>query len=185
MPGMGRSCTGEPYVGQSIRTPSVRSALPDFIDAGGCRRYIHSRQTPQGGFCFYRYPSWGVEEPNAPDTWAALASLALLDETPRHAQLITKWLREQQDGNGGFPTLIIAEAVLEALRLLDAMPVVEPQDYLSRQASRMASAYTDTMDPAAWLGSVHRYVRLLRNSGLPFHALEGQACTGNHDSAAA
>ena len=45
------------------------------IDAEACYRYTLSRQTEEGGFCFYAYPEWRVAEPNALDTQAAVAIL--------------------------------------------------------------------------------------------------------------
>lgn len=45
------------------------------LDKDGIFRYVLSRQTPKGGYSYYRTPAWGVEEPNAPDTLAALECL--------------------------------------------------------------------------------------------------------------
>ncbi len=45
--------------------------------------YLRSRQSPDGGFCFYRWQ--GIEEPTLHDTWHAIAALTLLGvEVPRH-----------------------------------------------------------------------------------------------------
>jgi len=38
---------------------------------------VIGRRTPEGGYCFYRTPEWGVEEPDARDTLAALKTLRL------------------------------------------------------------------------------------------------------------
>ena len=47
--------------------------------------YLRSRQSPAGGFCFYRWR--GLDEPNLFDTWHALAALRLLGaEVPRAGQ---------------------------------------------------------------------------------------------------
>ncbi|OOG28842.1 hypothetical protein B1C78_00465 [Thioalkalivibrio denitrificans] len=42
--------------------------------------YLRSRQSPSGGYCFYR--AMGVEEPNLHDTYYALAGLHLAGEAP-------------------------------------------------------------------------------------------------------
>lgn len=51
-------------------------------------QYLRSRQSPDGGFCFYRWG--GVEEPSLADTWHAVASFALLGVTvPRRDDVVT------------------------------------------------------------------------------------------------
>lgn len=45
--------------------------------------YLYGRQSPSGGFCFYRW--MGVEEPTLRDTWHAVSALTLIGaEVPRH-----------------------------------------------------------------------------------------------------
>jgi hypothetical protein len=51
-------------------------------------RYLLGRQSPTGGFCFYR--SEYLDEANLFDTWHAVAALALLNELSPHSS-----------GNGG------------------------------------------------------------------------------------
>ena len=61
------------------------------VARAGAVRYLRGRQSPNGGFCFYR--SQYVEEPNLSDTHHAVAALRLLGaEIPRRAAL-TKYLR--------------------------------------------------------------------------------------------
>jgi hypothetical protein len=52
--------------------------------------------TPHGGYCFYRTPEWGVEEPNAPDTLAALASLRIVGVDPPELETTVRRLRGLQ-----------------------------------------------------------------------------------------
>jgi hypothetical protein len=93
-------------------------------------RYLHGRRTPEGGYCFYRTPQWAVEEPNAPDTLAALESLKLVDvDIPAPAQT-GDWLRGLQDERGGYPTLTIGWAALRALDLLTMEPKSSPDQWL-------------------------------------------------------
>jgi hypothetical protein len=49
------------------------------LDREAAGRYVLGRRTPAGGYSFYRTPEWGVEEPNAPDTLAAIESLRLTE----------------------------------------------------------------------------------------------------------
>jgi hypothetical protein len=42
------------------------------------RQYLADRQSPNGGFCFYRWQ--GIEESNLHDTWHAVAGVTLLGE---------------------------------------------------------------------------------------------------------
>ncbi len=83
-------------------------------------RYIRGRQTPEGGFSFYR--SWGVEEPSPADTYYALAALSLLGGEPLDRDGCLRWLQSRQDAGGNFPGLIAAWQVLRALDTLGALP---------------------------------------------------------------
>ncbi|HVM65123.1 MAG TPA: hypothetical protein VMU14_09705, partial [Acidimicrobiales bacterium] len=78
------------------------------------------RRTVTGGYCFYRVAAWGVEEPNAPDTLAALESLRLLRTPPPGATATVQWLRDLQSADGGYPTRVIGWAALRGLDVLGA-----------------------------------------------------------------
>lgn len=56
-----------------------------------CQRalaYLRNKQSPEGGFCFYR--TAGVEEPNLADTYHAVRTFRLLEHTPpRQEQIVT------------------------------------------------------------------------------------------------
>jgi hypothetical protein len=131
------------------------------IDIDACYRYILSRQTRQGGFCFYTHPEWGVEEPNAPDTWAALEVIAKLGRpTPKPLRCIA-WLRAQQDGFGRYPTLTIGNAVLKALRRLRAEPERDPRPFLLEASEGLQLAVPNAGRGEGWLLSALQCVELL------------------------
>lgn len=92
------------------------------LDRPAVARYVAGRRVPGAGYCFYRTPAWGVEEPNAPDTFAALRSLGLLDEPVPEPAQTAGWLRSLQGGDGSYPTLTIAWAALRGLDELAAVP---------------------------------------------------------------
>ena len=101
------------------------------LDREAAGRYVLGRRTPSGGYSFYRTPEWGVEEPNAPDTLAALECLHLLDIPVPEPELTGSWLRTLQDGRGGYPTLTIGWATLRALALLGIAPDRSPGSWLA------------------------------------------------------
>lgn len=54
------------------------------------RNYLLGRQSPSGGFCFYR--TGCLEEPSLSDTWYATASLRLLGELPPHQDALVNFV---------------------------------------------------------------------------------------------
>ena len=96
------------------------------FDIGAVGAYVLSRRTPTGGYCFYRTPAWGVEEPNAPDTFAALESLRLLGLEVPEPDLTRTWLRSLQDDQGGFTTLTVGWAALRGARTPPRWPTSIP-----------------------------------------------------------
>lgn len=104
------------------------------------RHYVLSRMTPEGGYSFYRVPAWGVEEPNAPDTLAALESLRLLGVRPPEPDGTVRYLRRLQQHDGGYPSLTIGWAAISALRLLSSRPERSPDEWIARWAGAMRNA---------------------------------------------
>lgn len=100
------------------------------LDWAAAGRYVLGRRTPEGGYCFYRTPQWGLEEPNAPDTLAALESLSLLGIDIPASGRTARWLRSLQDGSGSYPTLTIGWAALRALEVLAVEPACAPDRWL-------------------------------------------------------
>lgn len=160
------------YSGDKDTLTGTEPKYFDDIDVAGVRRYLMSRQTPAGGFCFYRYGPWRVEEPNALDTWAAIASLQRLGVVIPSQDRTIAWLRDQQADDGGFQSLLIGEAVLSALHLLQAEPVRDPRQFLIQWAERISHADIKAGDPEAWLHNVQRCLRLLKLYSLSLSALQ-------------
>lgn len=99
-----------------IDPPSWRGPLARVVDRA-CA-YLLERQSPRGGFCFYR--STYSDEPNLSDTWHAVATLAALGrEVPdreRHARFVsTMPLQEQASG------------LQNRVRVLDLLAWADPQ----------------------------------------------------------
>jgi hypothetical protein len=136
------------------------------IDADACYEYIVGRQTLDAGFCFYSYHDWGVEEPNAPDTYAAVASLGLLDRPVPRRAAVADWLKAEQDPDGGFRTLTIAHATLKALRLLGEAPLRDPSPFLEEIARTYGLTDPTGREPSGWLSNALRCVELWRDHGL-------------------
>jgi hypothetical protein len=103
---------------------------PKCFDRAAIGRYVLGRRTPEGGYCFYRTPQWAVEEPNAPDTLAALESLKLLVADIPMPEQTGDWLRGLQNETGGYPTLTIGWAALRALDVLTIQPKFSPDQWL-------------------------------------------------------
>jgi len=109
----------------------VTAALTVSLDREAAGRYVLGRRTPSGGYSFYRTPEWGVEEPNAPDTLAALECLRLLEIPVPEPELTGAWLRTLQNDDGGYPTLTIGWATLRALAILGDKPDRSPASWLA------------------------------------------------------
>lgn len=142
------------------------------IDVEGCRHYVLDRQTPAGGFCFYRYGLWGVEEPNAVDTCAAIASLVLLECAVPQLDDVVTWLHSLQDRSGGYASVVIADAALGALHRLGLAPSRDPRGYLQGAAARIGLFDPCLFDPrvrewSGWLADAHRCLRWWRAYGMP------------------
>jgi len=129
---------------------------PGSLDRAAIGRYVLGRRTPEGGYCFYRTPQWAVEEPNAPDTLAALESLRLLDADIPVPQQTGDWLRGLQDERGGYPTLTIGWAALRALDILTAEPKFSPDQWLGARLG----AFCDCDGPRDWRAAIVDAVHL-------------------------
>jgi hypothetical protein len=103
---------------------SSRTTLIDRVLAA---HDLPSRQTPEGGYFYYRVPEWGVEEPNAPDTYAALVSLRLLAVPLPACDRTIQRLRSLRLTCGGYPTLTIDRSALCALEMTGSQPLRLPR----------------------------------------------------------
>lgn len=133
-----------------VTTCSALPAATPTLDRQAALRYVLSRRTPEGGYCFYRTPGWGVEESNAPDTLAALESLRLLGAEPPGPERTSRFLRGLQNEDGDYPTLTIGWAALRGLDMLAAEPRRSPVVWLRRRVGVLLQR------PAAreWSGAV-------------------------------
>lgn len=138
----------------------------DGIDVEACYRYTRSRQTRQGGFCVYLYRAWGVEEPNTPDTHAAVAILRLLDRTVPEVERCIGWLQAQQDSAGGYPTLVIGSAALKTLQLLGGQPLRDPCRFLKHQARVLHLTNPAHLQFPGQLASAWQCIALWQDYGL-------------------
>lgn len=145
----------------SGRTARDPGALLDLEAVG---RYVLGRRTPQGGYSFYRVPEWNVEEPSAPDTLAALDSLAILRIDPPEPEQTAGWLGGLQDSDGGYPTWTIGWAVLRSLELLGATPRRSPDVWLRSWAEGSGQS-EGARDWRAALQDELRLAELLQLSG--------------------
>lgn len=100
-----------------------------LIDHEAAARYVVGRQGASGGYSFYRTPEWGIDEPNAPDTSAALSAFRRLGVAAPRRDTTIAYLRALQDLDGGFPTPVIGHAVLSGLAALDATSLRSPKDW--------------------------------------------------------
>jgi hypothetical protein len=144
---------------------------PECLDRAAIGRYVLGRRTPDGGYCFYRTPQWAVEEPNAPDTLAALESLKLLDADIPVPQQTGEWLRGLQDASGGYPTLTIGWAALRALDVLTVQPKLSPDQWLRGRLE----AICDREGPREWRAAIIDAVHLCELTRLRLDALRGSA----------
>lgn len=82
-----------PSAGQPVPPPPALCTRASAA-AERAKRYLFGRQSPNGGFCFYRW--LGVDEPTLHDTWHAVAALTLLAVEVPHRDDVVAFLR-------GFP----------------------------------------------------------------------------------
>ena len=88
-------------------------------------QYISERRCSSGGYCFYR-----LDEPNAGDTFYALASLAILNALPRNDEITWTYLHSFQRPDGSFPNVNVGHAVIRGLALLGERPAINPSDWI-------------------------------------------------------
>ncbi|WP_142358668.1 hypothetical protein [Mycobacterium heckeshornense] len=144
-------------------------AWPDRLDRAAITRYVLGRRTSAGGYCFYRTPQWSVEEPNAPDTLAALQSLKLLNTHIPEPRQTADWLRVLQDESGTYPSLTIGWAALRALKVLGGEPKYSPDQWLR---SRLEN-FCDCDGARDWRAAIIEAVHLCELMHLRYSAIRG------------
>lgn len=118
--------------------------------------YIRTRQSPSGGFCFYRYGS--VDEPSFGDTYYAVAALRLLDIKVPNAG-------KTADFVSGAPAFGLTYLYFSALTLdhldLDSRISVETFERIGNLPITVPET-ASSVDTSGWLESVRKTVRLQR-----------------------
>ena len=88
-------------------------------------RYIRDRRCASGGYCFYR-----LDEPNAGDTFFALASLGLMDALPYNDEATLTYLHSFQRPDGSFSNVNVGHAVIGSMVQLGERPAIDPSDWI-------------------------------------------------------
>ena len=87
--------------------------------------YIKDRRCSSGGYCFYR-----LDEPNAGDTFHALASLALLDVLPEDDNTTRDYLSTFRNPDKHFSNVNVRYAVARSLLLLGEKTDEDPASWI-------------------------------------------------------
>ncbi|WP_312283713.1 hypothetical protein [Candidatus Igneacidithiobacillus taiwanensis] len=132
-----------------------------MLDVDAATRYILSRECRQGGYSFYRTPEWGVEEPNARDTLAALDSLLRLGVTPPQPERTLSWLQTLQYENGSWATITIAWAACKALALFGMQPKHDPSAWIHELWESRAATVENGAD-RDWRGTIIELYQLMQ-----------------------
>jgi len=129
------------------------------------RAYLFERESPEGGFCFYRTAD--LDEPNLCDTWHAVAGLALLGDVPAHRERLIRFVAEL--GVGGELYSVYYRA-----RILQALGVADTERAAVRAlVAALAPRLPDEADAAAFSSTLDRLrmtLWLKRYAGTPFPA---------------
>jgi hypothetical protein len=87
--------------------------------------YIRERRCSSGGYCFYR-----LDEPNAGDTFHALASLAMLDALPDNDVATREYLYSFQNSGKHFSNVNVRYAIARSLLLLGEKSDEDPASWI-------------------------------------------------------
>ena len=118
--------------------------------------YIRTRQSPAGGFCFYRYG--GIDEPNLGDTYYAVAALRLFGiEVPNARKTATF---AAQARIFGLTYLYFCCFTLDHLGL--ASRISEETLAAIRSLAITVPAGASSIDTSGWLESMRKTIRLQR-----------------------
>jgi hypothetical protein len=131
--------------------------------------YIRARQSPSGGFCFYRHG--GVDEPSLGDTYYAVAALRLFDIKVPDAGKTADFVTEAPAV--GLTYLYFSALTLDHLHL-DSRISVETFERIGNLPITVPET-ASSLDTSGWLESVRKTVRLQQQ--FTPTALDGAALT--------
>ncbi len=155
--------SGISSVARVIRSASVKSKCLEAVARAAA--YICGRQSPRGGFCFYRHGN--VDEPNLADTYYAVAALRLFGAHVPHARSIASFVGRARIF--GVTHLYFCAFALERLAL--SARVGEPALQLIRDLRVVLPVMPRSPATSGWLESTRMTVRLQK------HFLAAQAAT--------
>lgn len=116
--------------------------------------YIRTRQSPSGGYCFYRYSS--IDEPSLGDTYYAVAALRLFDIQVPNARKTADFVAQAR--TFGLTYLYFSALTLDHLGL-DSRISEETLEVIRNL--RITVPETDSsLDTSGWLESARKTVRL-------------------------
>ena len=116
--------------------------------------YIRTRQSPSGGFCFYRYSS--VDEPSLGDTYYAVAALRLFDIKVPNVGKTSDFVTAAR--TFGLTYLYFSALTIDHLGL-DSRISVETFEAIVNLPIAVPEA-ASSVDTTGWLESVRKTVRL-------------------------
>jgi len=118
--------------------------------------YIRTRQSPSGGFCFYRYSS--VDEPSLGDTYYAVAALRLFDIEVPNARKTADFVVQAR--TFGLTYLYFGALTLDHLGLAHKIGEETFQGILNLPI--LVPETANSVDTSGWLESVRKTLRLQR-----------------------
>lgn len=136
----------------SIPPASLVSKCSDAVERAAA--YIRTRQSPSGGFCFYRYG--GIDEPNLGDTYCAVAALRLFGIEVLNARKTADFVSEARIF--GLTYLYFCAFTLEHLGL--ASRISEETLAAIQSLSIAIPEDAGSVDTSGWLESVRKLIRL-------------------------
>jgi len=116
--------------------------------------YIRTRQSPSGGFCFYRYG--GIDEPNLGDTYYAVAGLRLFGIEVPNARKTADFVSQARIF--GLTYLYFCSFTLDHLGL--ASKISEETLAAIRNLPVAVPEGAASVDSSGWLESVRKTIRL-------------------------
>lgn len=129
--------------------------------------YIRTRQSPSGGFCFYRYG--GVDEPSLGDTYYAVAALRHFGIEVPNSRKTANFVAQARIF--GLTYLYFCSFSLEHLGL--ASRISEETLEHIRSLSITVPAAAGSVDASSWLESARKTIRLQQRFG-PDSAGQGE-----------